>query len=119
MVSVIVVRSFRWWSLWRVGSQGQRVAHHAVAGKSSAERADEVERVHLDVFAAVALAERAAGSAGQVQVERLAVELCPLPDDVGDEASVVDGVDVHAPTGGGMDVDAVRPGVASEADFEE
>ncbi len=53
-------------------------------GKSSAEGADEIERVHLDVLAALALAERAAGGAGQVQVERFSVELCPLPDDVGD-----------------------------------
>ena len=88
------------------------MSHHTGAGESSAEGADEVERVHLDVLAAVSLAERAAGGTCQVKRKRLSVELCPLPNDVGDQAPVVGGVKLHGAADNRVDVDAVRPDVA-------
>lgn len=54
-------------------SQRQRVTHHPAARKPSGEGADQVERVHLHLFAAFALCERTASGAGQVQVERFSV----------------------------------------------
>src|SRR5436190_5806267 len=71
------------------------------------------------MFAAIALSEGAAGGAGEEQVERFSVELRPLGDDVGDQASVVGEVQVHGTADSRVDVDPVRPDVAREADLEQ
>ena len=43
----------------------------------------------------------------------------PFGDDVGDEAAVVIGGEVHRPVDGGVDVDAMGPDVTGEADVEQ
>src|SRR5712691_11822780 len=100
-------------------SERQRVAEDAGAGQAAGQGADEVEGVDLDAFAVVALAELAAGGTFEHELERLAVDRCPLRDDVADEAAVVVGGEVHRPVGGRVDVDAMGPDVTGEADVEQ
>jgi hypothetical protein len=69
--------------------QGQRVAEDTGAGQATGDGADEVDGVDLDSFATDALAELAACGTLEDELERLAVDACPLADDVGDEAAVV------------------------------
>ena len=73
----------------------------------------------LDAFAVDALGELAAGGSFEHEFERLAVDARPLGDDVGDEATVVIGGEVHRPVDGGVDVDAMSPDVTGEADVEQ
>ena len=89
------------------------------AGQATGEGADEVEGVDLDAFAVDALAELAAGGTVEHELERLAVDAGPLGDDVGDEAAVVIGAEVHRAVDGRVDVDAMGPDVAGEADVEQ
>ena len=61
----------------------------------------------------------AAGGPVELERERLAVGAGPLGDDVGDDATVVVGVEVDRFAGRGDKVDAVHPHVAGEADVEQ
>ena len=87
--------------------------------QATGEGADEVEGVDLYSFAVDALAVLAASGAVEDELERLAVDAGPFGDDVGDEAAVVVGAEVHRSVDGGVDVDAVSPDVAGKADVEQ
>lgn len=87
----------------------------AGAGKAAAERGDEVNGVDLDSFAAIALAELAAGGAFEDELERLAVDGRPFGDEVGHQAAVVVGGEEHFSTGRHADVDTVSPDVTGES----
>src|SRR4051794_4353513 len=100
-------------------SQRQCVAEHAATFETSGQRADEVEGVDLDPLAVGALGVFAAGWAFEHELERLAVDAGPFGDDVGHQASVVIGGEVHRPADGRVNVDAVGPHVTREADVEQ
>src|SRR5580704_10089410 len=100
-------------------SEGQRVAEDAGAGQATGDCADEVNGVDLDSFAVGALAELPAGGTFEDELEWLAVDACPLADDVGDEPAVVIGAEGHRPVDGLVDVDAMGPDISGEADVEE
>ena len=100
-------------------SEWERVAENTGAGQATGKGADEVEGVDLDSFTVDALAELAAGRSFEHELERLAVDARPLADDVGDETAVVIGGEVHRPVDSRVDIDAVRPDVAGEANVEE
>src|SRR5580658_3602991 len=101
------------------GSERQRVAEHAAARPAAGERADVLDGVDVDVFAAAAVAEGPAGRAVQHEVERLTVDRGPFDNDVGDQAAVVAWREVHRPAGRVTDVDAVTPDVAGEPHVEQ
>ena len=71
------------------------MAEDAGAGQATGEGADEVEGVDLDAFAVDALAELPAGGTVEHELEGLAVDIGPFGDDVGDQAAVVIGGEVH------------------------
>ena len=71
-----------------------------------------MERVKLDLVAAVAGPPLTAGRAGQGQAEGLAVAAPPLGHDVGDHTAIVFGGEDHVAAGGAGDVEPVHPGVA-------
>ena len=83
------------------------------------EGAEELDGVDRDDLAAVAVAEAAAGRAGEMERERHVVDRRPLGDEVLHEATVVLGVEVEAVAERVGDVDAVHPHVAGEADVEQ
>ena len=78
---------------------GSGLAEDAGAGEATGQDADEVDGVDVDALAADAVAELAAGRALEHELERLAVDRRPLGDDVGDEAAVVVGGQVHLAAG--------------------
>ena len=91
------------------------MAEDAGAGQAAGEGADEVEGVDLDPFARHALGELPAGGAVEHQLEGLAVDGGPFGDDVGDQAAVVVGGEVHRSVDGRVDVDPVGPDVTGES----
>src|SRR2546423_5354825 len=95
------------------------MAEDAGAGQATREGADEGEGVDLDAFAVAPLGELAAGGAVEHELEGPAVDARPLGDDVTHEAAVVVGGEVHRAVDGRVDVDAMGPDVAGEADVEQ
>lgn len=87
--------------------------------EATRECADEGDGVDVDSFAPGTLAELSPGGPFEDEFEGLTVNGRPLPHDVGDQATVVIGREIHGAVDGGTDVDPVRPDVAGEPDIEE
>src|ERR1017187_1337667 len=86
-------------------SERERVAEDAGTGEATGEDADELDGVDVDSLAVGAVAELAAGRAFQHQLKGLAMDRRPFGDDVGHEAAVVVGGQVHLAAGRHADVD--------------
>lgn len=105
--------------VFRIASEGERVGQQSCGFAAAGQERAELDGVDLDGLTVLACAVRTAGRARQSEAERLAVGAGPLRNDVGDEASVVSGIDVEFGTGGAGDVYPVHPDVAGEADVEQ
>ena len=86
---------------------------------SRPERVRMKSSVDLDALAAGALCELPAGRAVENQLEGLAVDASPFGHDVGDEAAVVVGRELHGTVDGRMDVYPMGPDIPGEPDVEQ
>ena len=100
-------------------SEWKRIGEDTGAGQATGHDTDEVKGVDLDAFASGALAELAAGGSFQDELERLAVDAGPFSYDVGDEATIVVGGQVHGPVDRLVQIDTMAPHVTGETDVEQ
>src|SRR5260221_10247498 len=83
--------SSTWVSMTCVSLQRKRIAEDTGAGQATGENADELHGVDVDMFAVDALTELATGGPLEHKLGKVAVDLRPFRDDVGDEPSGVIG----------------------------
>src|SRR5271155_1181788 len=100
-------------------SKGQWMVEDSHTGQSAREGADEIERIDLDALTVDAPGELAAGGTVENQLEGLAVDAGPFGHDVGGEAAVVVGREVHGTVDCRVDVYPVGPDVPGEPDVEQ
>jgi hypothetical protein len=95
------------------------MAEDSRARQPAGQGANEVQRVELDAVAADALGEVPASGAIEHKLKGLAMDIGPLGHNVGDQAAIVSGRELHRALDCYVDIDPVSPDISREPDVQK
>jgi hypothetical protein len=95
------------------------MAEDSHARQPAGQGANEVKRVDLDAIAAGALGEGPASGATEHELKGLTMDIGPLGHNVGDNAAIVRGRELHRSADCHVDIDPVSPDISREPDVQK